>query len=162
MSVAEERKSTQAKQRSVHRKKLADKSTVLKAPTRPSQTSNHSVLEICRNDLAALNAFLALTIWEQTRADQSVADVESLEYEARALEALRLRITESGDSSNGTILTIAILSRFERLRGNEETARFHEAALDRLLEDRDGIEALVLDDERIVTVLQRLRQAPES
>lgn len=124
--------------------------------------TNEQILDLCREDNAALNAFLALTIWEHTRSDQSNVDIESLEYEARALEALRQRISDTGDGKDGTIMTIALLSRFERLRGNKDTAAFHHAAQQKLVDERGGIEVLKTANENLVTALRRLGPSDES
>ena len=117
------------------------------------------MLDLCRNDSAALNAFLALTIWERSSAEGATDDIESLEYEARALESLRQRLSDSGigrDSLWSSMLTIALLSRFERLRGHEETAAFHQTALQRLVDGQGGMEGLAAEDEGLATALRRL------
>ena len=117
------------------------------------------MLDLCRNDNAALNAFLALTMWERSSAEGATDDIESLEYEARALESLRQRLSDSGAGRDGlwsTMLTIALLSRFERLRGHEETAAFHQTALQRLTDGQGGLEALAIENEGLAAALRRL------
>lgn len=111
-----------------------------------------NIIELCEDDVAALHALLALITSVQT----SVSTLQAAEYESSALEILRSRLAESSsaDHADETIITVLLLSRLERSRMNEETAGFHEAALQRMIRDRGGLDALASSNEALVNLLR--------
>lgn len=111
-----------------------------------------NIIELCEDDVAALHALLALITSVQT----TVSTLQAAEYESSALEILRSRLAESStaDHSDETIITVLLLSRLERSRMNEETAGFHEAALQRMIRDRGGLNALASSNEALVNLLR--------
>lgn len=118
-----------------------------------------NIIELCEDDNGALHALLALIASVQT----SVSTLQSAEYESSALEILRSRLAESSraDHSDETIVTVLLLSRLERSRMNEETAGFHEAALQRMIRDRGGLDALATSNEALGKLLQSYRIGQE-
>lgn len=111
-----------------------------------------NIIELCEDDVGALHALLALI----TSVQASVNSLQTAEYESSALEILRARLAESSraDHSDETIVTVLLLSRLERSRMNEQTAGFHEAALQRMIRDRGGFAGLASSNEALVRLLR--------